>query len=204
MVKLRSGTVYIDKRLFNIKAIQFNELTNIIVDKYGDNLVKLADNASKNILKDFKNIIELNNSIKLHKGIKGGEFIINKGRKVYLNRSLGSYAKNQNIRKSIYEDIWLNISKFILNYKLQYGTIKKLIRLSDEEKKCLICYGLIETNSKLKICIQHNTNVKHIFHEECYKMSQSINNNYSGISNIVNNCPYCLQVTVDKDIYTCR
>ena len=72
MVKLRSGTIYINKLGYNLIANKFNTFIEDLNKIYSsfESLPKIE------IKQDIENIMNINEFVKVHKGSKGAYFFI--------------------------------------------------------------------------------------------------------------------------------
>ena len=190
MVKLRSGFVYIDNKLFNTFVEKFNTFINNI------NFKIINDTNGKL----FKKIIKLNKSLKLNTNQFGEKYFKYKNIKMYINFN-NKQDKNSNIRKKIYEDIWILMISLIKNLKKNIEKVIKLNINNLNHNKCFICYDNFKLNDTIKIC-KNNDNNYHYYHNLCFNTLISINNiNYTNYynKNKKYECPYCKCNTVNSN-----
>tara|TARA_Y100000385_G_scaffold282990_1_gene338372 strand:+ start:2253 stop:2834 length:582 start_codon:yes stop_codon:yes gene_type:complete len=193
MVKLRSGYIYLDVKSFNDTI---KRLHTIVKKK---NLFLEFQKRFKN---DVNEIIYLDKKLNIKKGKRGGNYFDHNGTKLYLTEK--SFYKINNIRLNILENIWLKVSNILVLFK-QFVKINYI----KYNGNCLICYDKINKDETLNVCISEK-NIKHIFHEYCFKESLKYFSNYHPLNtdtdtDRLKSCPYCNKKTIDKyKIYICK
>ena len=181
MVKLRSGTVYIDTLGLDNLIDKYNGLLKTIIFKYSKwllsqeesgNAIHNLDNTNNdiiaainilnkkytNIRKDYLNIKNLDKSLKLYKGPKAGTFYIYRKKKHYVKKCNNNYFK----RKLLYEDLWMLLLQFIKNYK----NVDYVNYINAIDKHCLICYLKFDKKDKVLVC--KDINSEHLYHKKCF------------------------------------
>ena len=145
MVKLRSGTVYIDKTAYNLRANQFN---TFIYDLYTKVIYSSLPISEMN--DDMVEITNISSIVKVHKGSKGAHYYIKNYRRYYLNNLRNAYR-----RRALYEKLWILMIEFMNKYINKNKKFQK-INLGHNEAKCLICYNEVNKTNLLNICIDKN------------------------------------------------
>lgn len=209
MVLLRSGKSYLDKKHFNNKVDNFNELIlhitkNLKINDYKSFLKNLT-HIKPNIYKDFNEIIYLNRYTEIFFGAKGGKYFIIKKKKYYITHN----NKNTYLRNEKLDEIAILISKFLKNYTKLIKNHNQIS--SDYVKLCSICYSDIEKGDKIVMCntrtIFHGkiiNNIIHPFHKTCFDANiQYADVPYNCKTKIngdvikLYECPYCRQKKIN-------
>lgn len=189
MVKLRSGYIYLDIKSYNDTV---KNLSTIVKKK------KLFLEFQKRFKNDITELIYLDKKLDIKKGKKNGYYFDHNGRKLYLTEK--SFFKINNLRLNLLENIWLKTSNILLLFKqfIKSNYIKY-------NGNCLICYDKINKDDTLTICIS-DKNIKHIFHENCFKESLKYVSDYHPLNTEkIKYCPYCNKKTIDEyKIYICK
>lgn len=186
MVKLRSGYIYIDKKMYNHIVNSFNKLIENIEFKL----------INSNISNTYKNIKYMSNNLCL-KNISNGEvYFKHNSEKFIISNHRLDY--NTNFRKELFEILWIRMCKFIKKIK-SINKISKINIKDTNDRKCLICFDILKKNDKINLC--KNNGINHYYHNSCF-MSLITTNNTKNLGEIKYECPYCRCKTINsKKIY---